>query len=208
MQLFTTPIVTLFLLSLQVMAKHTRMIRRRPGNHHPGSGLGGGIIFPFPPESDSTSSRPTVVASSSASTTTSTSLSLDYLTLHNSFRKQYSANPLVWSADLASAAQQWASNCHWGHSTMSYGENIAAGTGGNFTARDAFNMWTSEAPQYNATDPLPSHFTQVVWKATTHVGCAMTNCTGLLGGSEVAQYFVCEYEPAGNVIGNFTHNVQ
>ena len=40
--------------------------------------------------------------------------------------------------------------------------------------------------QYNANDPQPSHFTQVVWKATTQVGCAVKDCPGLLG----AQYGV------------------
>jgi hypothetical protein len=36
---------------------------------------------------------------------------------------------------------------------------------------------------YNAQDPQPSHFTQVVWKATTQVGCAVKDCTGIFPAS-------------------------
>ncbi len=29
---------------------------------------------------------------------------------------------------------------------------------------------------YNPNHPLPSHFTQVVWKAITQLGCAVATC--------------------------------
>jgi hypothetical protein len=37
--------------------------------------------------------------------------------------------------------------------------------------------------QYNSADPQPSHFTQVVWKATTQVGCAVQDCSGIFDAS-------------------------
>ncbi|KAJ7794826.1 PR-1-like protein, partial [Mycena leptocephala] len=84
-------------------------------------------------------------------------------------------------------------------------ENLAAGTG-DFTIQDAINAWTSEASQYDPNNPQPSHYTQVVWKGTKQVGCAEATCFPASFGP--AQYYVCGYFPAGNVIGQFGANVQ
>jgi len=51
------------------------------------------------------------------------------------------------------------------------------------------------------------HFSQIVWKDTTEVGCAATSCgagTGLNPGNvwPVAWTVVCAYSTAGNCIGN------
>lgn len=75
---------------------------------------------------------------------------------------------------------------------------------------------------YNPSNPQPSHFTQVVWKSTTSVGCAVKTCNNIFPGhvgvtpqsfnrammnvslsSQDALYYVCEYFPTGNVIGRF-----
>lgn len=37
--------------------------------------------------------------------------------------------------------------------------------------------------QYNSGNPQPSHFTQVVWKGTTQVGCAVQKCNGIFDAS-------------------------
>jgi pathogenesis-related protein 1 len=42
------------------------------------------------------------------------------------------------------------------------------------------------------------HYTQVVWRGTTHVGCASAGCP--TDGMN-ATVWVCNYRPAGNVIG-------
>lgn len=62
---------------------------------------------------------------------------------------------------------------------------------------------TRDVGDYNPGNPKPSHFTQVVWKSTQRVGCAVTTCGGIFGPNSKAQYHVCEYFPAGNVIGHF-----
>ena len=54
-------------------------------------------------------------------------------------------------------------------------ENIAAGTG-TFTVTDAINAWTSESSSYDPNNPVASHFTQVVWKGSTQLGCAVFTC--------------------------------
>jgi uncharacterized protein YkwD len=68
--------------------------------------------------------------------------------------------------------------------------------------------WNAEVSSYNPSNPVPSHFTQVVWKATTQVGCAVNTCNGIFAGFGAAQYYVCEYSVQGNVIGEFGTNVQ
>ncbi len=41
------------------------------------------------------------------------------------------------------------------------------------------------------------HYTQVVWRNTTKVGCAVYTCAGLQYGATV----VCNYGPGGNTSG-------
>jgi hypothetical protein len=106
-------------------------------------------------------------------------------------------------------AQAWADGCKFEHSGGQFGENLAAGTGDAYTIASAVKSWTDEVSQYNSADPQPSHFTQVVWKATTQVGCAVQDCSGIFDASYgLAHFHVCEYSPAGNVIGEFAQNVQ
>jgi len=40
---------------------------------------------------------------------------------------------------------------------------------------------------YDPKNPTYSHFTQVVWKGTTQVGCAVATCSGIFDAS----YGVC-----------------
>jgi hypothetical protein len=52
----------------------------------------------------------------------------------------------------------------------------------------------------------------MVWKSTTKVGCVLIRCPALKfedGNSwDNSGYLVCEYSPAGNVLGQFDQNVQ
>jgi hypothetical protein len=119
---------------------------------------------------------------------------------------------LTWSDDAASKAQQWANNCKFVHSGGSlgpFGENLAAGTGDSYDIAAAIKSWTDEVSQYDPSNPVPSHFTQVVWKGTTQVGCAVQMCNGIFSSSYgQAKFFVCEYSAQGNIIGQFAQNVQ
>jgi hypothetical protein len=59
---------------------------------------------------------------------------------------------------------------------------------------------------YDPSNPQPSHFTQMVWKATTNLRCAVMSCSGVFPASfGPAEYYVCEYRPEGNVIGAFPY---
>ncbi|KDQ15190.1 hypothetical protein BOTBODRAFT_174041 [Botryobasidium botryosum FD-172 SS1] len=155
-------------------------------------------------------STPTNTDSIPTSSTTSQSDIDAYLTGHNTVRAQHGAEPLTWSDNLAEKAQQWSNGCVFQHSggvLGAFGENLAAGTGSGYTIASGIKSWTDEASTYSFG--VPSHFTQVVWKGTTQVGCAFTMCSGIFDASfGLARYIVCEYSPQGNIIGEFAANVQ
>ncbi|KZO94579.1 PR-1-like protein [Calocera viscosa TUFC12733] len=135
-----------------------------------------------------------------------------YLKAHNDFRAKHGAHALAWDNTLSQKAQQWANRCvfkHSGGSLGAYGENLAAGTGSKYDVFAAVKSWTDESKDYNPHNPQPSHFTQVVWKSSTHVGCAVADCNGIFDPKfGKAHFHVCEYSPPGNVIGHFPQNVQ
>ncbi|KAJ1307611.1 hypothetical protein OPQ81_001706 [Rhizoctonia solani] len=131
----------------------------------------------------------------------------DYLTPHNNERARHGARALVWDNALASSAQAWANQCQFRHSQS--GQNLYAGSG-NPTAAAAIAWWNAESNNYNPRNPQPSHWTQVVWKGTTKLGCGMKQCPPgtVLDAKYVANYYVCHYSPAGNIRGQFPQNVQ
>jgi len=142
--------------------------------------------------------------------TTSSSDQQQYLQQHNIVRAQHGANPVTWSDQLEGFAQEWANNCQFMHSGGRFGavgENIAAGTG-DYTIPDMVGDWVSEVSSYNPSNPVASHFTQVVWKGTSQIGCAKATCSGIFPNAGPATFYVCEYLAAGNVIGAFAENVQ
>jgi len=128
---------------------------------------------------------------------------------HNAYRAKHCAAPLTWSPKLATVAQAWASSlrdqgCKFGHSQGNYGENLAAGTSGAMDANAVVAMWYDESKQYDfargAFSMQTGHFTQVVWKGTTQVGCGRSQCNGM-------DIWVCEYDPPGNWEGQYRENV-
>jgi hypothetical protein len=84
----------------------------------------------------------------------------------------------------------------------SYGENLAQGYASPTLAIDG---WANEESEYDYEKRKFStgagHFTQLVWKNTTAVGCGAADC------DEKGWLLVCEYNPMGNVIGAFGGNV-
>ncbi|CEJ80022.1 hypothetical protein VHEMI00229 [[Torrubiella] hemipterigena] len=125
---------------------------------------------------------------------------------HSWYRKQHSASEVIWSDEVASAAQDWANQCSMSHKgNNKYGENLAWGSLKNWAHPQ--NMWGSERTKYNWANPgfsgATGHFTQMVWKKSTHLGCGVKKC------SNTNTYVVCQYDPKGNIMGgsNFKDNV-
>ena len=128
---------------------------------------------------------------------------------HNRVRAKHCAGPLAWSSKLAQVAQQWANSlrdqgCAFGHSKGSYGENLAAGSTGLLDPESVVKMWYDEVAHYKFPNGgfsmKTGHFTQVVWRSTTHVGCGRSQCKGM-------DIWVCEYDPPGNWEGQYRENV-
>ncbi|KAG6361873.1 hypothetical protein INS49_010102 [Diaporthe citri] len=111
----------------------------------------------------------------------------------NVFRSQHNASAVTWNTTLSAFASSYlasmgpgspdsGSECDFAHSGGPYGENLALGCD-------------------EVTGEETGHFTQLVWKNTTAVGCGSRLC-GTRGW-----YIVCEYWPRGNIIGQFGEQV-
>jgi hypothetical protein len=132
---------------------------------------------------------------------------------------------LSWSATVAARAQAYADACVYRHDAtalhdLGYGENLAAAypPGSFSTAQVVAGLWGSEAPFYdyaantcddtNAANTAHTcgHYTQLVWRGTTVVGCGFRTCSAatwpFTGGTPGPwDYWVCDYAPPGNWVG-------
>jgi uncharacterized protein YkwD len=127
------------------------------------------------------------------------------LDAHNKYRAKHGCDDYSWSDELASFAFSHASSCVFEHTGGEFGENLAAG----FSSIEAsVDGWYDEIKDYDFNNPgfdeETGHFTQVVWKGSSRVGCAWVSCNTR---DTPGMYLVCEYENAGNVIGDFPNNV-
>jgi hypothetical protein len=139
----------------------------------------------------------------------------EWLAAHNAARASAAPKPspplpaLTWNASAAAVAQSWADRCTWKHNPDRgrLGENIFAGTG-TYTAAQVVGDWDSEKALYsratNACQPGKAcgHYTQLVWRGTTSVGCAQKVCaSGSPFGGGHWKIYVCDYSPPGNFVG-------
>jgi uncharacterized protein YkwD len=127
----------------------------------------------------------------------------EMLNAHNKWRAKVGVPPLRWSNELASYAQNWANQLaargqleH--RQERKYGENLFMGSGNKWSPTEVVDDWGSEVQDYdyssNSCRSICGHYTQIVWKETTEVGCGVARS----GNREV---WVCNYNPHGNRIG-------
>jgi hypothetical protein len=120
--------------------------------------------------------------------------------------------PLRWNPRLARDAGAWADHLadtgRFEHSPNSprgrVGENLWGGTTGRFAPEQMVGLWLEEKRYFkpglypanstsgNAHDV--GHYTQVIWRRTTEVGCSLAR-------GEYEDILVCRYAQAGNVRG-------
>ncbi|XP_058118515.1 Golgi-associated plant pathogenesis-related protein 1-like [Anopheles ziemanni] len=131
---------------------------------------------------------------------------------HNELRAKHSAAPLVLDPAICQYAQEWANtlasrNVMQHRTNGKYGENLFAQFGNtNVTASQAVDSWYNEIKyyQFGASQPhnfsQVGHFTALVWKNSRRLGVGIAS-----RGSNV--YVVCNYDPAGNFMGQYHLNV-
>jgi uncharacterized protein YkwD len=128
---------------------------------------------------------------------------------HKTYRHKHCVPWLRWSGQLQDAAQERvdaiAKACKVTAIEHSYGENVWSGTADKFPTKKVVDSWYAEGRRYNykraAYARGAARFTQMVWKASNRYGCATANC-------KRSTYWVCLYDPAGNVDGEFGANVK
>ncbi|KAF3010058.1 hypothetical protein E8E13_011547 [Curvularia kusanoi] len=127
---------------------------------------------------------------------------------HWYWRRVHCAKDLVWDAGLANAARNDIATCSKKPYHMRGGSNLSSVSPVPSSydqwiafARDATHGWHDEETKYPYMDPhfdeAWGHFTQMVWRNTTRIGCALGDC-----GSGVTWpgRFYCYYDFAGNNI--------
>jgi len=126
---------------------------------------------------------------------------------HNRIRQEAGVSVQVsWDKGLASYAQKWANHLaaidkmeH--RPSPPHGENIAWQSAAPFTAADAVRLWEKEKSLYQGevidgtNYQTFGHYTQIIWHSTTKIGC------GVAKSASGGVYVVCNYSPAGNIVG-------
>lgn len=136
------------------------------------------------------------------------------LAAHNRERAAIGVPALAWDAKLAADAKRWAdalaATGAFEHSPADptdpevQGENLWAGTKGAWAPEEMVGLWIAEKRDYRpGVFPAVSksgdlakvgHYTQVIWRKTRKVGCALAR-----GARE--DVLVCRYSEGGNVLG-------
>ncbi|XP_034178074.1 uncharacterized protein LOC117603236 isoform X1 [Osmia lignaria lignaria] len=139
-----------------------------------------------------------------------------FLRLHNQYRAAHEAPPLQIDGKLNDYAQEWADvlakNCALEYRPKgNYGENVFRSTWKKtereIKPSDPLESWYREGRFFNYGEKQPQsledvrHFTQLLWKEARTIGLGIANdIEGLI-------YFVCNYNPPGNVADQFAKNV-
>lgn len=144
-----------------------------------------------------------------------------FIAAHNKWRAEVGiTEKLRYSPSLAATAHAWVDNlkrsnhCRMRHSKpdRQYGENLYWASaltwsdGRNelqkVSPEKVVDSWGSEKANYDSTNnrcthgKMCGHYTQIVWRTTTTVGCAMAVCE-----DTQEQVWACQYQPSGNWAG-------
>ncbi|WOO80763.1 putative pathogenesis-related protein0 [Vanrija pseudolonga] len=121
---------------------------------------------------------------------------------HNEFRSEFGAPNITWSPALAATQADHLSRCEYAHFGS---DNLATAWSSDSTKQwdvdELLDLWAGEWTAHaGAVDGPLDHFTLMVWKDVTEVGCAWTlDCADPGWAQRV--YFTCKYSPPGNIVG-------
>ena len=131
------------------------------------------------------------------------SLARQMLAAHNDVRVRLKVPPLQWSSRLAAYAQEWGNTLlargkFYHRPDSPYGENLFMIKNGRVEPAEVVSEWASESSSYNYRSNkchgTCGHYTQLVWRGTQRVGCAVAR-----GGRN--EIWICNYDPPGNIVG-------
>jgi hypothetical protein len=135
------------------------------------------------------------------------------LAMHNRERARINVPPLQWDPQLAAAAASYGPTLarlgrlqHSPRATRpGQRENLWMGTRGHLSPEQMVASWIEERnafrpgiyPAVSRTGNWMdvSHYTQLIWKDTTRVGCAIQPAGQW-------DYLICRYSPPGNIDGH------
>ncbi|HEY6815874.1 MAG TPA: CAP domain-containing protein [Croceibacterium sp.] len=148
----------------------------------------------------------------SADVPSNTPFAQSLLTEHNRARDDAGVPRLKWSVKLAGEAKGWADQLAReggirhapSRESGGAGENLWMGSAGYYAPETMVGAFVEERQNY-LHGPFPrvsrtgrwedvGHYTQVVWRDTREVGCAIAQ-----NGRD--EFLVCRYWPAGNWMG-------
>lgn len=158
-----------------------------------------------------TAARPVVPVVAPREAPPSNEVERRLLAAHNAERARTGVPPLRWADNLEAEARVWAreliASNTFAHDPVQHGhgENLWTGWGGRvWTPEEMIGEWIAKKANYRH-GVFPdvsrtgdwndvSHYTQVIWRDTTHVGCAVES----RGDRTV---LACRYAPPGNIDG-------
>ncbi|KAI7864709.1 CAP domain-containing protein [Mucor mucedo] len=134
------------------------------------------------------------------------SIQTQALNAHNSLRAKHHVAGLRWNQALANHATAVSRTCNYAHNAKGTGQNLAWGRP---SLEASIQAWYDESQFYDYntgrsrySNKSVGHFTQVVWKGTTEIGCGSTYCA-----AKKQYFYVCDYSAAGNMAGGQAANV-
>lgn len=126
------------------------------------------------------------------------------LDAHNKIRADVGLSKLKWNCRLADLAQEWATRGKFEHrANPVYGENLFVSSETNVLAAESVQTWLMEKSFWNnsagtcQTGKTCVHYTQMVWKSTTEIGCGINR----KASGKWKLLLVCNYNPMGNYAG-------
>ncbi|KAF3768874.1 hypothetical protein M406DRAFT_355061 [Cryphonectria parasitica EP155] len=182
-----------------------------------------------------TSSSSVVVVAATTSASSAATSPTDFAGIavyqHNIHRANSSAPDVTYNDTAAGYAATLAARCVFEHDVtigvtdgQAYGQNIAYIAGSDLTtdintflASSITNSWFDNEielyPGYGSEPDMTlfdswGHYSQVVWKGSNSIGCAVQACeAGTLDADYPGFFSVCNYWPAGNVETEYADNV-
>jgi len=142
-----------------------------------------------------------------------TKFQLETLKAHNELRAKHGVPAVELSAKMCTYAQEWADqllaeNRFQHRRKNKYGENLYSSWSSRpkvISGEVPVESWYSEIKDYTFGQeprggPTTGHFSQIVWRESTHLGVGLAQKDGKI-------IVVGNYSPAGNIVGRHVTNV-